>query len=126
MASASSLRVLVVDDNPDITMSLAAIMRLEHIEVHTANDGFVGMELAQVKRPQAVVLDIGMPGMSGFELAKRLRMLPGGDKIFIVAISGQRLTTIEDRALAADAGIDRCFTKPADPIKLVALLKKTL
>ena len=107
-------------------MSLAAIMRLERFEVDTANDGFVGMELAQRRNPQAVVLDIAMPGMSGLELAKRLRMLPGGDKIFIVAISGERLATMEDRAIAADAGIDRCFTKPADPMKLVALLKSTL
>ena len=118
-------RVLVVDDNPDVTMSFAAIMRFENFEVHCANDGFDGLEIAQQNAPQAVVLDIRMPGMSGFELARRLRGLPGGHKLFIVAISGEHLNTKEDVALAKEAGIDRCFIKPADPLKIVALLKQT-
>jgi len=125
MRSSSPLRVLVVDDNPDITISLAAVMRLEHFDVDTANDGFVGIEKAERERPQAVVLDIGMPGMNGFELAKRLRLLPGGKKIFIVAITGEYLSAA-DRAVAVEAGIDRYFVKPTDPLKLVSLLKQTL
>jgi len=125
MASTSPLRVLVVDDQPDVTMSLSAIMRLEHFEVDTANDGFAGIEMARRRHPQAVVLDIAMPGMSGFELATRLRELPGGDKLFIVAISGAHLTPA-DRAVAENVGIDRYFAKPADPLKLISLLKQTL
>jgi DNA-binding response OmpR family regulator len=125
MKSSSPLRVLVVDDYPDITLSLAAVMRLEQFEVDTANDGFDGMVKAERKQPQAVVLDIGMPGMNGFEFAKRLRLLPGGNKMFIVAISGEYLSPA-DRAAALEAGIDRYFAKPADPFKLVSLLKQTL
>jgi CheY-like chemotaxis protein len=119
------LRVLVVDDEPDVTDTLSAIMRLEKLEVDTANDGFRGLEIAKTKRPLAVVLDIGMPGMSGLEFAKRLRQLPEGDRLLIVAISGQYVTSA-DRANAVTAGIDLYFTKPADPWTLIQVLKQQL
>ena len=106
-------------------MSLAAIMRIERFEVDCANDGFAGIEKAKSMQPHAVVLDIGMPRMTGFELAKRLRQLPGGNKLFIVAISG-RYVTAADRVVALEAGIDRHFVKPADPLKLMSLLRQTL
>jgi DNA-binding response OmpR family regulator len=117
------MRVLLVDDNYDVTLSLAALMRLERIDVDTAHDGFDGLESATTRHPEAVVLDIAMPGMSGFELARRLRQLPDGNNLFIVAVSGEILTP-DDEATAVKAGIDRYFRKPADPLKLISLLKQ--
>lgn len=120
--STAPLRVLIIDDEPDITASLAAILRAEGYAVDTAHDGFAGMAIAQATPPGAVFLDIGMPGMSGYEVAKRLRQLPTGNGLLIVAVTGQAVGA-QDAASWRAAGLDHQFTKPADPQALISLLR---
>src|SRR5207302_10811805 len=73
-------RLLVVDDNVDAAETLAHLLRLEGHDVQVAHDGFAALEQAPSFQPQLVILDIGMPKMDGYELARRLRQLPGDRK----------------------------------------------
>jgi signal transduction histidine kinase/CheY-like chemotaxis protein len=114
------MRVLVVDDNIDAAESIAVLLRLEGHEVKTVNDGAQALACSQVFAPRAVVLDIGLPGMDGYELARRLRALPQTKDALFIALTGygQR----EDRALALDAGFQHHFIKPADPRAIHAVI----
>jgi CheY-like chemotaxis protein len=107
------MRVLVVDDNADAAESIAVLLRMEGHEVKTVSDGAQAIACSQVFAPSAVVLDIGLPGMSGYDVARRLRDLPATREALFIALTGygQR----EDRALAKEAGFQHHFTKPADP-----------
>ena len=107
------MRILVVDDNADAAESIAVLLRLEGHEVKTVADGASAIACSQVFAPSAVVLDIGLPGMSGYDVARRLRELPVTRNAVFIALTGygQR----EDRDLAAAAGFQHHFTKPADP-----------
>jgi len=107
------MRILVVDDNADAAESIAVLLRLEGHEVKTVADGASAIACSQVFAPSAVVLDIGLPGMSGYDVARRLRELPVTRHAVFIALTGygQR----EDRDLAAAAGFQHHFTKPADP-----------
>ncbi|MGE5640021.1 MAG: response regulator [Clostridia bacterium] len=109
----NGLRVLVVDDNADAAESIAVLLRLEGHEVKTVCDGPEALACSQVFAPAAVVLDIGLPGMDGYELARRLRDLPETREALFIALTGYGQK--EDRKLAADAGFDHHFIKPADP-----------
>jgi CheY-like chemotaxis protein len=106
-------RILVVDDNADAAESIAVLLRLEGHEVKTVADGASAIACSQVFAPSAVLLDIGLPGMSGYDVARRLRELPATRNAVFIALTGygQR----EDRDLAAAAGFQHHFTKPADP-----------
>lgn len=114
-------RILVVDDNVDAAESIAVLLRMEGHEVKTVTDGPQALACSRVFAPSAVVLDIGLPGgMSGYELARRLRELPETRRSLFVALTGygQR----EDRELAAQAGFHHHFTKPADPRAIHAVI----
>ncbi|HYE34024.1 response regulator [Methylocaldum sp.] len=115
-----SKRILVVDDNTDAVESLALLLELEGHEVKTALDGPTALELASDFQPQAVLLDIGLPGMDGYEVARRLRETPEMSKALIIAITGYGQQ--EDRALTKAAGFDHHLVKPVDPEELGALL----
>jgi CheY-like chemotaxis protein/anti-sigma regulatory factor (Ser/Thr protein kinase) len=106
-------RVLVVDDNADAAESIAVLLRMEGHEVKTVSDGAQAIACSQVFAPSAVVLDIGLPGMSGYDVARRLRELPATRNAVFIALTGygQR----EDRKLASEAGFQHHFIKPADP-----------
>ena len=105
-------RVLVVDDNIDAAESIAVYLRLEGHEVRTVTDGAQAIAVAQVFAPQVAVLDIGLPGMSGYELARRLKGQAGGPAVLIALTGyGQK----EDRARSDAAGFQYHFVKPADP-----------
>jgi len=106
-------RVLVVDDNVDAADSIAVLLRMEGHEVKTVTDAAQALASAEVFAPSAVVLDIGLPGMDGYTLARELRKLPRlGDALFIALTGyGQK----EDQAQAAAAGFHHHFIKPADP-----------
>ena len=114
------LRILIADDNRDAADSLALLLALEHHEVHVATDGTSALALAARVHPQVAVLDIGMPGLDGHEVARRLRAAPGGAEMLIVALTGWGQQ--EDRRKALAAGFDRHHTKPIDPDILVALM----
>jgi CheY-like chemotaxis protein/two-component sensor histidine kinase len=106
-------RVLVVDDNVDAAESIAVLLRMEGHEVKTVSDGHQALASSQVFAPSVVVLDIGLPGMDGYELARRLRQLPQTREALFIALTGYGQK--EDRAQAAAAGFEHHFIKPADP-----------
>jgi PAS domain S-box-containing protein len=105
-----SRRVLIIDDNRDSTETLAMLMRIWHHEVQTAHDGPSALAAAQGFRPDVVFLDIGLPGMNGFELARRLRRLPDLPHMLLIALSGY--SQDGDRLQAREAGIDHYLVKP--------------
>jgi two-component system CheB/CheR fusion protein len=114
------LRVLVVDDVPDTAESLALLLAAWGHEPLTALDAPSALEQAARHRPQAALVDIGLPGVDGYELARRLRELPGMADALLVALTG--LTGGEDRRRALEAGFDLHVAKPADPDELRRLL----
>ncbi len=105
-------RILVVDDNIDAAESIAVLLRLEGHEVRTVGDGPQALAVAQVFAPQVVVLDIGLPGMNGYEVAKRLRQNGADRSSLLIALSGYGQE--EDRARSVEVGFDHHFVKPAD------------
>jgi PAS domain S-box-containing protein len=104
--------VLVVDDNQDSAESMATLLRLSGHEVGTAHDGPAALSYAADRRPEIVLLDIGLPGMTGYEVAKKIRALPGLARVRLVAMTGYGQE--EDRRRASDAGFDSHFVKPLD------------
>jgi two-component system CheB/CheR fusion protein len=113
-------RVLVVDDNEDAVDSLATLLRISGHSVQVAHDGASAIALAETARPDVVVLDLGMPRMSGFEVARWLRRQPWGAAIRLIAVTGWGQE--EDRRRSREAGFDRHLTKPVDPDELLAEL----
>jgi PAS domain S-box-containing protein len=113
-------RILVVDDNVDAAESLAALLRLTGHEVWTAYDGPAALDAARTRRPDTVLLDIGLPGLSGYDVARRLRTEPGLEQALLVAVTGWGQD--EDRRRAREAGFDHHLTKPVEPVALEALL----
>ena len=106
------LRLLVVDDNVDAAETLTMLLQLAGHDTRTAHDGPAAITLAADWTPHAVFLDIGMPGMSGYEVLRQLRRRPALDGVTFVALTGWG--SEEDRRLAHDAGFDFHLTKPAD------------
>ncbi len=118
--AASRRRILVVDDNVDAADSLALILRLGGHEVLVAHDGPTGLQLAQSSRPDIIFLDIGMPGMDGYEVARRLRRQPDLDGVRLVALTGWGAQ--EDRRRSAAAGFDQHLVKPVEPTAIQDVL----
>jgi PAS domain S-box-containing protein len=119
-AAPPSRRVLVIDDNVDAAESLALLLRVSGHEVRTAHDGPAGLEAALAFRPEVVLLDIGLPGMNGYEVARRLRAAAELREVLLVALTGYGQE--EDRRRSREAGFDRHLVKPAAPDELVAVL----
>ncbi len=114
-------RVLVVDDNLDAANSLARLLdRLYGQEVRVSYDGPSALEVASDYRPDVVLLDIGMPGMDGHEVARQLRSRPEFERTLLVALTGWGQDT--DRRKSREAGFDRHLVKPVDPAELRSLL----
>ena len=111
--------VLVVDDNQDAAQSMALLLQLLHHDVRACNDGTSALAAVSERRPQLILLDLGMPGMDGFEVARRLRAEPGG-ALVIVALSGWGQQTDRDRT--TEAGFDRHLVKPVAAGELERLL----
>jgi CheY-like chemotaxis protein len=115
-------RVLVADDNQDAGETLAMLLRLDGHEVHVANDGLQAVEMFAREQPDVVILDIGMPGLSGHEAAQRIREQCGDRPVTLIAVTGWGQKSDKDRAAAS--GFDHHFTKPVEPNVLSALLLK--
>lgn len=113
-------RLLVVDDNRDAAVSLAMLLRFLGNEVHVAHDGPAALELAESVKPAMVFLDLGMPGMDGFEVARRLRESHHLSGVVIAALTGWGQQ--EDRRRTAEGGFDHHLVKPPDPQLLKDLL----
>jgi CheY-like chemotaxis protein len=105
------LRVLVVDDNVDTVLSFSILLRASGHDVFTAKDGLIAVQVASEHRPDAVLLDIGLPGLNGYEVAKRIRRQPGGKEVVLIALTGYGQDT--DRQQSADAGFNYHLVKPA-------------
>jgi PAS domain S-box-containing protein len=116
----SPLRVLVVDDNRDAAESLGMLLELENCDVSVAFDGSQALAVLDSFNPDIALLDIGMPGMDGYELARRIRATPRGRKLVLVALTGWGQA--DDKKRAADAGFDEHLTKPVDPDMLAQLI----
>jgi CheY-like chemotaxis protein len=112
-ASANNRRVLVVDDNRDAAESLGMLLEIENCTVSIAFDGQQALEAVDTFKPDIALLDIGMPGMNGYELARRIRETRRGREIILVALTGWGQA--DDKKRAADAGFDEHMTKPVDP-----------
>ncbi len=125
--AATRKRILVVDDNRDSAETLATVLRLSGYDVRTAHDGRQAIVDAQVYRPDLMLLDIGLPGLSGYDVARRLRSGPGAGQMKLVAVSGYARE--EDRRQAYAAGFDDYLIKPVDfdaLYKLLAALGPTI
>jgi PAS domain S-box-containing protein len=117
----ASRSILLVEDNRDGAESLALLLKLMGHQASIAYSGAEAIELARSLSPQAVLLDIGLPGMSGYEVALRLRRLPGYESVVMIAMTGYGQE--EDKQRSRDAGIDHHLTKPLDLATLKGLLE---
>jgi signal transduction histidine kinase len=115
-------RVLVVDDNLDGARMLARLVKSWGHDVSTAYDGPAALEMASAQHPDVVLLDIGLPGMDGYEVAQRLRTQPGLDQATLVALTGYG--QVDDRRRSSEVGIQHHLVKPVDPETLERLLKQ--
>jgi len=116
-------RVAVVEDNEDARRALTDLLEGMGLTVLPAADGQEALRLAAEENPEVFVVDIGLPGMSGYDLARILRELPGTQQRLLIALTGYG--TAEDKKRAAEAGFDYHLTKPADVDQLYRLVTKT-
>lgn len=114
------MRVLLVEDNKDTLATMAAVLRFESYDIVTATDAVAGLEIAKVYQPEVVLLDIGLPGLNGYELAQALRKQNPNRKLHIAAVTAYN--SPEDKTRAAAAGIDTHLPKPAKPDTILRLL----
>jgi CheY-like chemotaxis protein len=119
-AAPGGCRVLIADDNADSAESLAMVMRMWGHEVLLAHDGTEALQLAERERPDALILDIGMPGLSGYEVARHIRSQQWGRELLLLAVTGWGQS--EDVQRAREAGFDQHMTKPVDLARVDALL----
>jgi signal transduction histidine kinase/CheY-like chemotaxis protein len=117
----SAMRILVVDDRVDCADSMADLLRMHGHQVQTAHDGASALEWAGLLRPQVVLLDLGLPDMDGFEVARHLRQDPDHAAVQLIAISGYGQP--DDVQRAREAGFDRHFIKPVDIEELLGTIQ---
>ena len=124
VTAARTMRVLVIDDYQDTIESTAMLLKLDGHEVEMANDGIQGIARSAVFRPHLVLLDIGLPALDGYAVARQIQALRYQPKPFITAVTGYGMQA--DKRRSGDAGIDLHLCKPVDPEiyrGLVALLQ---
>jgi signal transduction histidine kinase len=115
-------RILLADDNNDALESLATLLQLGGHDVVTASNGALALECAERHRPEVMLLDIGMPLLDGYEVARRIRVQPWGRQITLVALTGWGQDS--DRRRSREAGFDTHLVKPLDMDKLMDLLER--
>jgi CheY-like chemotaxis protein len=114
------LRVLIADDDRDGALTLSTLLEIEGYQVRTVHGGQEALDTAREFRPDVVLLDIGMPKITGYEAARRLRLRYGNDCPVLIAITGWKQAS--DKILASLAGFDHHVAKPYEPAQLIALL----
>jgi PAS domain S-box-containing protein len=117
-----SHRILVVDDNTDAADTLAMLLRVMGHDVQTAADGLSALNVARSYRPQVVLLDIGLPRMDGYEVARRLRREPGLENVVLIALTGYGQE--EDKRASQEAGFQQHLVKPVSPDDLQMILAR--
>jgi len=120
LTAANACRILVIEDNIDQAQTLAALLSLWGYEVTTANEGTAGIELAETFKPDVVLVDLGLPGISGYEVARRLRKHPELKNACLVAQTGWG--DANDRRRTREAGFDHHLLKPLDPEELRSVI----
>ena len=115
-AGSSPKRVIIVDDNQDSADAIASLLASSGFIVHTSHDGALGLEESKDFKPEVAILDIGLPGMNGFELARRMRA--GNPDILLIALSGWRQDPVSSEAQV----FDHYFTKPIEISAIESLL----
>jgi CheY-like chemotaxis protein len=115
-------RILVVDDNRDSARTLARLLEIIGHEARTAHDGGEAVATTEAYRPEVILLDIGLPVMNGYEVARTIRRHPWGTDIVIVALTGWG--QMEDRTRSKEAGINHHLVKPVEPQALLDLLSR--
>lgn len=118
----SPLRVLIVEENRDAAIMLGLLCEEMGHRVARAYDGYGAVEVAHQFRPDIVLLDLGLPGLDGFEVARRVRADSSLQNVLIIAVTGSARE--EDRRLAQQIGVDHYLVKPADPQYLASLLRR--
>lgn len=116
------MRILIVEDHADTARSLATVVQLWGHQAQVAPNGEAALTAGAATPPEVVLLDIGLPGMNGWDVAKRLRAMALTPRPVIIAISGYGRDT--DRLQSYEAGIDNHLTKPVDPAFLQELLDR--
>jgi CheY-like chemotaxis protein len=119
-ATRAGRRILVVDDDHDSAESLAMLFQLMGHDVRAAHNGLAAVDLAEAFRPDLIVLDIGMPGLDGYEVCRRIRRHSWGQDTVIAALTGW--SRDEDRDRSEQAGFDHYLVKPVDPKALEDLI----
>jgi CheY-like chemotaxis protein len=119
-----SVRVLVADDNRDAADSLALLLSLAGHEVRVAHNGCIALQVAQTFLPHAAVLDIGMPGLDGYDVAQELRHAAWGADICLIALTGRARDS--DRQRAHAVGFNHYLIKPIDPEVLQSMIASSL
>jgi CheY-like chemotaxis protein len=119
-AKAPGRRVLVVDDNADAAAMLSALVRMLGHEVVTVHDGIEALQVSEGFRPEVILLDIGMPGMNGYEVARRLRERDRSPKPVIVAVTGWGKP--DDELRSREAGFDVHLVKPVEELQVRKVL----
>jgi CheY-like chemotaxis protein len=116
-------RILIVDDNADSADSLAMLLQLAGHEAHTVYDGPQALEAATRLQPEVLLLDLGLPGMDGCELCRRIRQQPWGRSALMIALTGW--SQAADKQRSHDAGFDVHLVKPVDLAALEGVLQRT-
>ena len=116
------LFILIADDNRDLAKSLSMLLKLVGFDVETVHDGRDALKAALARRPDAVLLDIGLPGLDGFQVAEQMRSDPMLKDIFIIAISGYDKSMFQGRARRA--GFDHQLVKPVEFNTILSLLAR--
>jgi CheY-like chemotaxis protein len=122
VAASRPCRLLIVEDNDDAREMLRIALEHDGHEVHEAADGLAGLEAALSLRPDIALIDVGLPGFDGYEVARRIRGRPEGKGIYLVALTGYGQA--EDRRRSEAAGFDEHIVKPVDPLGLASVLAR--
>jgi CheY-like chemotaxis protein len=112
------VQVLIVDDSADAAASLTMLLELEDIAAQSVGDAEAALQLVERTAPLLLLIDIGLPGMNGYELARRLRQLPQLSGATLIALTGREGPTPQEQAL-----FDQFWTKPFDPRRLIEEVK---
>jgi DNA-binding response OmpR family regulator len=115
------VQVLIVDDSADAAASLTMLLELEDIAAESAGDAEAALRIVEVRTPLLLLIDIGLPGMNGFELARRLRQMPRLSSATLIALTGREQPGTQEQAL-----FDQYWTKPFDPKRLIDEVKSVL
>lgn len=115
------MQVLIVDDSADAATSLTMLLELEDIAAASVGDAEAALQFVASKAPLLLLIDIGLPGMNGYELARHLRQLPQLSGATLIALTGREQPGAQERAL-----FDQFWTKPFDPRRLIAEVKTVI